>query len=863
MTDSEFLSSTMRHADDPLSGKADDELRKTQEVTLGNFLLALAIASPLVALGLYLREGFSAIVVAAISLSLVAWLCRWWFRHGHTRLAAHLIVFTILLVSVGGVLADGSVRSASVLVMIAGVVAAGTFLPRRSMYVAGVFALLSIAVLNVAENLGLLRAAHLQRGWVLWFTQSAVLVTIMVGLLMGRYRMYVAYLRQQQALQRAQAVEAELRASEARVTVLLRNNPVACVVQSIDRGVIVDCNQAFCTLSGYTRDELINASLPTLWADPNDHLAFRARVESIGRVQGMMAKGQRRDGSLFDAQVHAEVVEHGEDRLLITMVLDASAEMASRIELEKSRERFSKAFNFSPLGMTITRLSDGLFIEVNPANERVLGYTQGDFAGKTTMEAGVWLSEADRQRYVQTLQRHGRLVGYETRMRSKVGEVVDVRIWAEIIDIDGEPCALSFTLNVAAEKQREAMLLTVAEGVSGETGEAFFRSLAEQLAKVIGADGVVVGELDSYRRLNTLSLLWGGEQQPNHNCDISFTLCDQALTQTDMLLFENPAPGPMLLKPPFSDKPLSAFVGQPRRHAAGSPGGLLSAVWRERPQLQPDFQALLTIFASRCNAELLRLRRDREILQLQATLEQRVQERTEQLEYLNRELDAFAYSVSHDLKSPLRAIDGFMHLLQEQMQGRLQPEDQDLVDRVLASATRMNRLITDLLALARVSQGQLQRSLVDVSDLAEGVLRQERHRDPTREIEVVIAPGLKANCDPRLAQVVLENLLGNAWKYTRHQPHPRIEFGQTPTAPDEPPVFYIRDNGAGFDMARVDRLFKPFTRLHTPQEFEGTGIGLATVRRIIERHGGQIHATAAVGQGATFWFGFGRPSVES
>lgn len=841
------------------SGQFDEHRLKA----LQTLLLSASVAFPVIAAAMYLRDGATPLTLMIAIMSALVWLLGWVCRRGHANVAAHGLVLIALVAATVSTVLTGGVRSAGVFALMASMLLASTFLSRGKMVAVVLFGVALLAAVNLLEQRGLLPGHLPPTTWGVWVIQTAVIAMLLISALAGQHRLREALNRQSEALDAAQAAQAALRDSQERFMALFRNNPVACLVQSIDRGVIVDCNQAFCTLSGYTRDELLGAELPQMWVDPNERLAFRARVESLGHVPGIAAKGQRRDGSLFDAQVHAEVVQHGEERLLLTMVLDVSAEMASRIELEKSRERFSKAFNFSPLGMTITRLSDGRFIEVNPANERVLGYTQADFAGKTTMEAGVWLNEADRQRYVQTLQRHGRLVGYETRMRSKAGQVVDVRIWAEIIDIEGEPCALSFTLNVAAEKQREAMLLTVAEGVSGETGEAFFRSLAEQLAKVIGADGVVVGELDSYRRLNTLSLLWGGEQQPNHNCDISFTLCDQALTQTEMLLFENPTPGPMLLKPPFSDTPLSAFVGLPLRDADGSPVGLLSAVWRERPQLQPDFQALLTIFASRCNAELLRLRRDREILQLQATLEQRVQERTEQLEYLNRELDAFAYSVSHDLKSPLRAIDGFMHLLQEQMQGRLQPEDEDLIERVLSSATRMNRLITDLLALARVSQGQLQRSLVDVSDLAEGVLRQERHRDPTREIEVVIAPGLKANCDPRLAQVVLENLLGNAWKYTRHQPQPRIEFGQTPTAPDEPPVFYIRDNGAGFDMARVDRLFKPFTRLHTPQEFEGTGIGLATVRRIIERHGGQIHATATVGEGATFWFGFGRPGVQS
>jgi PAS domain S-box-containing protein len=559
--------------------------------------------------------------------------------------------------------------------------------------------------------------------------------------------------------------------------------------------------------------------------------------------------------------VYAEVVQHGDEHLIVTMVIDVSAEKASRNELEASRERFTKAFNFSPLGMTITRLSDGRFMEVNPANERVLGYSQDDFKGKTSIEAGVWLTDEDRVAYVNTMQRNGRLVAYETRMRTKSGAPVEVRVWAEIIEIGGEPCALSFTLNVAEEKRREAMLLNVAEGVSGETGEAFFLSLVNHLTQAIGADGVMVGEVDEQRRLQTLAQVWDGERLPNTTHDLSYTLCEQTLHQSEMLLLDNQTPGHMPLVPPFRAAELRAFVGLPLRDADGTPVGLLTAVWRRQPELREDLQALLTIFASRCNAELMRVRRDREIHRLQETLEQRVTERTEQLVYLNKELDAFAYTVSHDLKSPLRAIDGFMHLLQEQMAGRLTPDDANLVERVAASVARMNGLITDLLSLARVSQGQLQRMDVNLSDLAEGVLRQERHRDPAREVEVIIAPGLFANCDARLAHIVLENLLGNAWKYSRAQPQARIELGQTPTVPGEPPQFYIRDNGAGFDMSRSGRLFKPFTRLHSPSEFEGTGIGLATVRRIIERHGGQIHANGEVGAGATFWFSFGKSGL--
>ena len=845
--------------ENPMAPGQPASLQLYQERSLLALLVSVSVTGPIVTGGVYFRDGAGPLMAVGVALTLSAWALLLAFQLGFRRRVASMLVYLLIGASAAAIAAHGTVRSMASLVMLAAVVGAGTFLPRRNMIVCAVLAVVMLAILNVAETQGYLPTPQAKTGWAVWLTQTVVLISLVVTVNYGRRRLLDAFHAQHRALTLAGEVENELRASEARGRALFSNNPAACLVQSVEKNGITEVNDAFLELFGYTRDELIGHNVPNLWADAGELLGFQAKLRALRRVKGLQAKGRRKDGSTFDAMVYAEVVQHGEEHLVVTMVIDVSAEKASRLELEQSRERFTKAFRFSPLGMTITRLSDGRFIEVNPANERVLGYTQADFAGKTSVEAGVWLSEAERLAYVDTLQRDQRLVSYETRMRTKSGEPVDVRIWAEIIDIAGEPCALSFTLNVAEEKRREAMLLNIAEGVSGQTGEAFFLSLVDHLTQAIGADGVMVGELDEYRRLHTLALVWNGERLPNQSHDLSFTLCEQTLQQREMLMLENPRPGHMPLVPPFREVGLQAFVGLPLRDADGTPVGLLTAVWRQALAPRNDLQALLTIFASRCNAELMRLRRDREIQRLHETLEKRVNERTEQLEYLNKELDAFAYTVSHDLKSPLRAIDGFMHVLEEQMASRMTPEDTDLLDRVSGSVARMNSLITDLLSLARVSQGQLQRMDVNVSELAEAVIRQECHRHPTREVQVVIAPHLMANCDPRLAHIVLENLLGNAWKYSRSQPQARIEFGPAPTASGEPPQFFIRDNGAGFDMSRSDRLFKPFTRLHSPSEFEGTGIGLATVRRIIERHGGQIHAKGAVGQGATFWFSFGRP----
>lgn len=325
-----------------------------------------------------------------------------------------------------------------------------------------------------------------------------------------------------------------------------------------------------------------------------------------------------------------------------------------------------------------------------------------------------------------------------------------------------------------------------------------------------------------------------------------------------LCVIELPAGESLLSDLPFADGHSHTVAGIALRDPDGTAIGLLAVAWEHSAQIGADIQALTSIFASRSSAELMRLRRDLKIQRLQDTLEQRVQARTEQLQHINRELDSFAYSVSHDLKSPLRSIDGFMHVLREQMGDRVRPEDDAIISRVMASASRMGGLIKDLLALARVSQTQLQRSWANLSEMADEVIRQERQRDPENPVEVVIEPELFADCDPHLAQIALENLLGNAWKYSRNTPQPRIEFGRVPASEVGAPTFFVRDNGAGFDMSRSDRLFKPFTRLHQPSEFQGSGIGLATVHRIIERHGGHIHGKGEVGRGAVFQFMFGR-----
>ncbi len=239
--------------------------------------------------------------------------------------------------------------------------------------------------------------------------------------------------------------------------------------------------------------------------------------------------------------------------------------------------------------------------------------------------------------------------------------------------------------------------------------------------------------------------------------------------------------------------------------------------------------------------------------QMKVDLERRVLERTTELTAANKELEAFSYSVSHDLRTPLRAIDGFSQVLLDDYADRLDDQARNYLGRVRAATQRMGNLIDDMLTLSRITRAEMQRETVDLSALATEVFAELQASEPERKVDVRIEPGLVAKGDSQLLRVALVNLLGNSWKFTGKTVNAKIEFGAIRNA-DGTTDFFVRDNGVGFDMTYADKLFGAFQRLHLASEFPGTGIGLATVQRIIRRHGGQTRGEAVPGQGATFNF---------
>jgi signal transduction histidine kinase len=416
----------------------------------------------------------------------------------------------------------------------------------------------------------------------------------------------------------------------------------------------------------------------------------------------------------------------------------------------------------------------------------------------------------------------------------------------------------------------EKAIAQMAAGVSMQSGGNFFEMLVRNMSDAMGSNGALVARVlpDEPLRGRSLAAVFNGQVVPQFDYEISQTPCRDLAHASSLIvpeLVQTLYPESSILR----DCAAQGYAAHRLENSLGQMAGVLVLVFRE-PLTQSQTALLhssLQIFASRASAELERLEADLQIRNLNASLEDRVQRRTAELKLANQELESFSYSVSHDLRTPLSAVDGFASLIEMSMEGL--PDSQigksrHFLQRIRAGVVQMGELIDALLSLAKLAREPLLSEQVDLSAMAAEVLASLGERDPSRVLQAQIEPGLGATGDHRLLRQLMENLLGNAWKFSAGQAITRISFGQETDA-DGNPVFYVKDNGAGFDMAHADKLFAPFQRMHSPSQFEGSGIGLATVWRIVSRHDGRIWAASAVGEGARFSFtlGSGKGAAEA
>ncbi len=626
--------------------------------------------------------------------------------------------------------------------------------------------------------------------------------------------------------------EADLRDSEQRFRTMFDHAGVGISTRPAqDRHAPwLAVNDKFCEMTGYSREELLQMSTADITAPAGRDAAIRDNRRLLaGEVCGFFREKQliRKDGSLLWVALSVATLPDAEGRpyRIIATYQDIHARKIAEERLRESEGRLSAIIEAEP-ECVATIAPDGTLLDMNPAGLRMLG--AASLAEMRRRPLIRYVAAGHRRAFADLHRRV--LSGRSDMLEFEAAGLAGRRIWMEIHavplrDASGQITALLGIARDVTERRMARMALAAERNL--------LRSVIDNLPDRIRAK-------DRDRRFILANTAWLKARAPGHH-DVT-GLDNKDLLRSDEMIAFFEAEDRAVLE--------TGQTSTPREVMDESPDDPRWYVTTKMPLRDGAGDVIGIVGISRDVTDIKQ--RSLEVEKLNAALEQRVAERTAQLSYANEELEAFAASVSHDLRAPLRGIDGFAAGLIEDYGRTLDTAGQHMLGRIRTAAARMSRLIEDLLRLSRVARTELAVQEVDVGDLARAIVSELRRENPDRKVTVNINPDLRATADPGLLRTALVNLLQNAWKFTGNIPEARIEVGSVRRRGTT--AFFVRDNGAGFDMDRAERLFGAFQRLHTDREFPGTGVGLATVRRVMRRHGGDAWAESAVGRGAVFFF---------